>query len=141
MRASSRAAALWSLVWIATWGCGSPDRSEELSALLDAGEFEEVLAQVEVYRTEGKDTPSLQFHSGLAQLGLNADKIAYKELSRAIEANPDYAPAAVEALRSAALADYDESWNDRGRLRMREAHRYDSTVDLGPLADPVADLY
>lgn len=122
-------------------GCSSPDRSAELQALLDEGEYEEVLARIEVYREDGERSPSLQYYAGMAHLGENADKIAFKELRKAIEAEPKYVPSTVEALRAAALTDYEGSWIDRGRLRMREAYRYDSAVDLGPLADPVADVF
>lgn len=120
--------------------CGGPDSRAEIDALVEAGDWTELSARVEVLRSEGAKGPWLDRAEGLALLASNSDRAALDRLERAAEAQPEYAADFAVRLAEAAQADLAEGWKDRAARRMLAAFRFDNDVELGALADPVGDL-
>ncbi len=121
-------------------GCGAGgDHPQELQALIDAGRWDEVRARVRLWRDAGEEGAWLDRAEGLALLQSNADKAAIPLLKRAAAAEPTFGPEVAEALAARAQEDLTAGWRERAARRMVEAYRIDPTVELGELADPVAD--
>lgn len=139
-----RTLVMWGLLGLGLAACGgadSVDRREELQALLDAGDHQEVLARVELYREQGESSPSLDYAQGLALLlGDDADKVAKGYLMDAVAADSSLAGPIADAYHAAAVEDHEEHWYKRAKFRMREAFRYNKDLPMEPVADPVADL-
>ncbi len=138
---------MWSTLLLAMGvivGCGggkAPNRMEEFRALLDAGRYEDALAQVEVYRSAGEKGPVLDYAEGVALLSQNADKIAIPLLQRAVGADSTLASECGGLLADLARSDWQKEWKVRAALRMKQAYIFDPTVDLGDLKDAVGDRF
>lgn len=124
-------------------GCGSeaPDRRQELMDLVASENWAEIQARVKLYRTDGETTAPLDFAEGLALLHENADKMAISLLERGVAADSSLAVPAAEQFAELARQDLAEGWEKRAQRRMAQAYVFDSSVELGALADPVADYF
>jgi len=129
------------LLLVACGGATTTDRRAEFDALLEAQDYEEVQARVQLYRDQGETGAVLDYAQGLALLlGEDADLVAKKHLMEAVAADSSLAGPVADAYHAAATADHGEQWYKRARVRMREAFRYNRDLDLSPVNDPVADL-
>jgi tetratricopeptide (TPR) repeat protein len=122
-------------------GCGGDDSVERdaLVALVDAGEYEQVLEQAAELRAGGKIAPWLDRCEGVANFHLGREQLARKQLRDAVENDPDLAPEVAALWAEAAREDYREGYRDRARERMAVAVLIDPSTHPGPMLPAVAD--
>jgi len=123
-------------------GCGGGrDLEAEFDALIEAGDWDEVLAHVEVVKAEGSTDPFLDFAEGYALLQQGADAAADEPLERAITSRPDLAERVGQVYERLAWKDQESDWDQRAKRRMARAIRFDPSIDPGALLDPAADYF
>ena len=124
-------------------GCGGgedPARGR-LQSLVEAEDWTEVRANVELLRQEGVTGAWVDLAEGLALLHQNADREAERLFEKAAARDSSLAPRIAEAWQERALEDHGEGWDNRAKERMAQALIYAPTLDPGPLLDPVADHF
>lgn len=127
---------------LAVSGCGGgQDFESEFDALIEAEQWEEILARVEVHHAEGVRDGMLDFAEGLALLHQNADAAAEAPLDRAVADDPSRAPRIAAAYAELARADREAEWNERARRRMARAVHFDPDTEAGPLTADAADWF
>lgn len=132
----------WAAALLAVSGCGGgQDLPSEFGPLIEGERWDEVLARVEVYQSEGVDDGFLDFAEGLALLHQNADAAAEAPLDRAVADDPSRAPRIAAVYADLARDDYENGWDQRARRRMARAVHFDPGVDAGTLTAPAADWF
>jgi len=134
-----RVSFIGALLLLLACGGKSVDRAQELDALIEQNEVDEVLARVQLYMDQGEETGTLYFARGWAELQQDADKPARASFAEAVRLAPEYSKRIAELWREKALVDHEAKWYDRAGKRMREAFRYDHDIALEPEMDSVAD--
>lgn len=135
-----RAVLTFGLVLVAACG-GGRDLDAEFDALIEAGDFDEVLAHVEVLKEEGVNDPALDFAEGYALLQQGADAAAEAPLDRVLASRPDRGPQIAAVYEKLAWKDHEDGWDDRAKRRMARAVTFDPSIDPGALRDPAADHF
>lgn len=135
-----RGLGLAGLLLVAACG-GGPDVEAELERRIEAGDWDEVLAQVEVLKAEGVTDPLVDFAEGYALLQQGADAAAEEPLDRVLVARPDLGRRIAATYEELAWSDAEEGWDERAKRRMARALMFDPTIDAGSLRDPAADWF
>lgn len=123
-------------------GCASEDtRQQEFEALIEAKNWEEIRARVQLLRQEGASGRWIDLAEGLALLHQNADKAAEPLFASAVAADSSLAPRIAAQLGALAEADFAQGWEERGRRRYAEAIRLQPGFDPGEHLGTVADYF
>lgn len=123
-------------------GCSSvASHRETLEPLIEAGNWDEIRARVELLRQEGERSAWIDLSEGLALLYQNADKAAEPLFATAVAADSSLAPLVAEHLATLARQDHEQGWQERGRRRMADALRLQPSIDPGDQIDTVADYF
>lgn len=114
---------------------------QEIDTMLEEGRHEELAARLELERRQGSEDPWVYYGLGVVRLSEDADRPAVVAFDRAVAADSTLGPTVAAVWTRAAEDDLAEDWNDRALRRMAQAWTYDQSVDLGDMADPVADRF
>lgn len=129
------------LLLAACGGGGGSSLQQEVESMLAEGRHDELAARLELERRTGSEDPWVHYGLGMVRLAEDADRPAVVAFDRAVAADSTLAVSIAEAWTRAASADREEGWEDRALRRMARAWTYDPGVELGDMADPVADRF
>ncbi len=122
-------------------GCSAEkqDPRAQFQELVDAGQYKEILARVELARRKGRKSPLLDYYQGVALLAQDEDVPAARAFDRAVAADSSLALKVSRRYREAARTDAENQWMGRATRRMERAYLLDGVVEMGELEDEVAE--
>lgn len=127
------------LLGVLSAGCGGDTGREDLLALLDAGQYDDVEARVAELRADGMLAPWLDYAEGVVAFRQGREELARRRLQDAAAADAAFVSPASELLDAAARVDYEAGHRERARARMATAILIDPTIDPEPMLDSAAD--
>jgi tetratricopeptide (TPR) repeat protein len=120
--------------------CASDDAERNaIDTLLQAGEYEQVIARAQELRADGTIAPWLDSAEGRASFALGREQDARRQLHDAFVGDPSLGPELAAFWADAAREDFDAGFRDRARERIAEAVLLDPSTDPGPMLPGLAD--